>query len=148
VPRQNQRACRSRHFQLMTLGLAGFGGASAFLQPHLAGRKTMTPGEVTACIRRLSWSGRFLQGDEESLRRPEHLFVQPVVLGVASGSYQKPLPHQTRGRAIRHTLPQPGGLPFSSPPRRARFLGGRILLVRTSSKLVVTCLKKIKRNIL
>ena len=83
----------------------------------------MTPGEVGACIAVISRSGRFLRGDQESLRRPEHLFVQPEVLGVAFGSLLNPIALQTSGRAIRHTLRQPGGLPFSSPPRRARFLG-------------------------
>jgi hypothetical protein len=79
---------------------------------------TMTPRDVAACIAVLSWSGRFLRGDQESLRRPQHLFIQPVVPGVAFGSDLKPFALQTSGRAIRHTLRQPGGLPFSSPPRR------------------------------
>ena len=89
----------------------------------------MTPGDVRACIAVLSRSGRFLRGDQESLRRLEHLFIQPVVLGVAFGSLLKPFAFQTSGRDIRHTLNQPAGLPFSSPPRR-------VAVSRSSSWLV------------
>jgi len=46
----------------------------------------MTPGDVSACIAVLARSGRLLRGDQESLRRPEHLFIQPEVLGAALGS--------------------------------------------------------------
>ena len=45
----------------------------------------MTPGDVRAGIA-VSRSGRYLRGDQASLRRPEHLFIQPVVVGVAIGS--------------------------------------------------------------
>jgi hypothetical protein len=71
----------------LTLGLSGFGGASITLQPLLGWRETMTPKGVRACIAVLSWSGRFLRGDRERDRRPEHLFIQPVALGVAFDSY-------------------------------------------------------------
>ena len=50
----------------------------------------MTPRDVRACIAVLLRSGRFLQGDQESLRRPEHLFIQPEILGVAFGSLRSP----------------------------------------------------------
>jgi hypothetical protein len=77
----------------------------------------MTPGDVRACIAVLSRSGRFLGGDQESLRRPEHLFIQPVVLDVGFGSLLRPFALQTSGRGIRHTLDQPDD-PFPSLPRR------------------------------
>ena len=94
----------------------------------------MTPGDVRACIAVLSRSGRFLRGDQESLRRPEHLFIQPEVLGVAFGSLLNPSTLQTSGRDIRHTLRQPGGLPFSSPPRRATVSRCPARLVRPLSQ--------------
>ena len=55
----------------------------------------MTPGDVRACIAVLSRSGRFLQGDQESLPRPEHLFIQPEILGVAFGSLLTPTTLET-----------------------------------------------------
>ena len=50
--------------QPLKLGLPGFGGASVCLQP-IVGWRTMTPGDVRACIAVLSRSGRLLRGDEE-----------------------------------------------------------------------------------
>ena len=81
----------------------------------------MTPGDVRACIAVLSRSGRFLRANN----RPEHLFIQPVVLGVAFGSLLRPFAVQTSGRGIRHTLDQPDdpSLPY---PRRLSFIGVRL----------------------
>jgi hypothetical protein len=86
--------------------------------PPVAGwRRTMTPQDVRACIAVLSRSGRFLRGDQESLPRPEHLFIQPVVAGVAFGSLLRPFALETSGRGIRHALDQPDD-PFPSLPRK------------------------------
>ncbi len=106
--------------QPVKLGLPGFGGASICPQP-IVGWRTMTPGDVRACIAVLSRSGRFLRGDQESLCRLEHLFIQPVVLGVAFGSLLRPIALQTSGRDIRHTHRQPAGLPFSPPLKSIPF---------------------------
>jgi hypothetical protein len=51
----------------------------------------MTSCDVRAWIAVLLRSGRFLQGDQESLPRPEHLFIQPEILGVAVGSLRTPI---------------------------------------------------------
>jgi hypothetical protein len=104
----------------LTLGPSGFGGASITLQPLLGWRETMTPKDVRACIAVLSWSGRFLRGDRERYRRPEHFFIQPVVPGVAFGSYLKAVPPSDQWtRKSAYPVPawrtspslfQPGGL--------------------------------------
>jgi hypothetical protein len=78
---------------------------------------TKTPRDVRACIAILLWSGRFLQGDQESLRRPEHLFIQPEILGVAVGSLRTPTTLETMW--ARHSAyPSPTWqtcLQFSTP---------------------------------
>jgi hypothetical protein len=48
--------------QPMTLGLSGFGGAQVHLRPLLGLRKTLTPGDVRACVTGFSRSGSVLQG--------------------------------------------------------------------------------------
>jgi hypothetical protein len=58
-------------------------------------------------------------------KSPEHLFIQPVVLGVAFGSLLRPFAVQTSGRGIRHTLDQPDD-PSLLYPRRLWFLGVRL----------------------
>ena len=83
----------------------------------------MTPGDVRACIAVLSRSGRFLR----SIKSPEHLFIQPVVLGVAFGSLLRPFAVQTSGRGNRHTLDQPDD-PFPSLPKK-------VVISRSSSRL-------------
>jgi hypothetical protein len=93
----------------------------------------MTPGEVRACIAVLSRSGRFLPGDHESLRRPEHLFIQPVVFGVASGSLLRPFAQETSGRCIRHALDQPED-PGPSLPRKVEVTRSSSWLFRPLSE--------------
>jgi hypothetical protein len=66
---------------------------------------------------RVSRSGRFTGGAQESINRSEHLFIQLEGPGVAFGPLLLPsalFDHV----GVRHTLDQSGGLPFSSPPRR------------------------------
>jgi hypothetical protein len=60
-------------------------------------------------------------------KRPEHLFIQPVVLGVASGSLPRPFAVQTSGRGIRHTLDKPDD-PSPSLPKK-------VVISRSSSRL-------------
>jgi hypothetical protein len=80
--------------QPVTLGLSGFGGASICLQPIVGWKKTLTP-------RHESPDRRFIEvweigpGAQKSVRRPEHLFIQPVVLDVAFGSLLNPSTLQT-----------------------------------------------------
>ena len=73
----------------MTLGLSGFGGDLLCLQPRL-GLRTLTSGGLRACLAFFSRSGSVLRGPHESLRRPEHLFIQPEIVGVAFGSLPNP----------------------------------------------------------
>ena len=58
-------------------------------------------------------------GADRSLRRQEHLVIQPEVAGVSFDSSIEPSILKTGGRAVRHCPFRPGDLPFSSPPRRA-----------------------------
>jgi len=75
-------------------GLTAFGGAAICLQPIVGWKKTLTP-------RHESLHRRFIEvweigpGDQESVRRPEHLFIQPEVVGVAFGSLLNPSTLQT-----------------------------------------------------
>jgi hypothetical protein len=71
-----------------------------------------------------SRSGSVLHGVQESPRRPEHLFIQPEIVGVAFGSLLNPSTHQTmwaRHSAYHSTTPPD----FSSVlhPEGLRFLG-------------------------
>jgi hypothetical protein len=83
----------------------------------------MTPGDVRACI------AVFIEVREvpPGRKRPEHLFIQPVVFGVAFGSLLRPFAVETSGRGIRHTLDQPDD-PFPSLPKK-------VLVSRSSSRL-------------
>ncbi len=70
-------------------------------------------------MRRESQHRRLIEVREVPPRRKrlEHLFIQPVVFGVAFGSLLRPFAVQTSGRRIRHTLDQPDD-PFPSLPRK------------------------------
>src|SRR5271157_32363 len=86
-------------------GLTGFGGASVCLQPMVDWKKTGTP-------RHENLHRRFFEvweiglGAQESVRRPEHLFIQTEVVGVAFGSLLNPSTFQTMW-ASRSAYPQP-----------------------------------------
>ncbi len=56
-------------------------------------KKTMTPGDARTYFTVPSRSGRFLQGAQESVSRPEHLFIQPELPGGAFGFLLKPTTH-------------------------------------------------------
>ena len=71
-------------------GLTGFGGASICLQPIVGWKKTLTPGHESL-HRRFSRSGRLAQAQN----RPEHLFIQTEVVGVAFGSLLSSTTFQT-----------------------------------------------------
>jgi hypothetical protein len=101
----------------MTLGLAGFGGASICLQPISGWNRTVTSRDLRACIACFSRSGSVLRGAQESLCRPEHLFIQIGIVGVAIGSMLNPSTLQTMW-AGRSAYPQPPcqtSLQFSTP---------------------------------
>ena len=84
----------------------------------------MTPGDVRACIAVLSRSGRFLQGDQESLRRPEHLFIQPEVVGVAFGSLLNSVrPSDQWARHSAYPSTSLADFPSVLHPEGLRFLG-------------------------
>jgi len=91
--------------QPVTLGLSGFGGVSIYLQPMVGWKKTLTP-------RHKSLHRRFIEvweigpGAQESVHRPEHLFIQPEVVGVAFGSLLNPSTLQTMW-ARQSAYPQP-----------------------------------------
>ena len=89
----------------------------------------MTPGDVRACIAVFEvWE--IAPGAQELPRRPDYLFIQPDVLGVAFGSYLKPFALQTYGRVIRHTLASLADFPSVLHPEGLRFRGVRLRLVR------------------
>ncbi len=91
--------------QPVTLGLTGFGGASICLQP-IVGWRTMTPRDVRARIAVLSRSGRFLRGDQESLRRPEHSSSSPLFSALHSALCYNRSPFRS--------VDEPYGIPFAS----------------------------------
>jgi len=96
--------------QLVKLDLSGFGGTLVSLQPPLGWRKTPIPGNAKAWITGVSRSGGFLQGAQESLRRPEHLFIQTEIVGDAFGSLLNPSARQIMWARHSPELPVP-------PPR-------------------------------
>ena len=102
----------------MTLGLPGFGGASIRSQPLMGWRKTDDAWRCESLARRSSRSGRFLRGDQESAPSPGASLHPARSSRRCVRLLTGPFALQTSGRDIRHTLRQPGGLPFSSPPRR------------------------------
>src|SRR5437764_474353 len=100
----------------MRLGYPGFGGTSVFLQPGKAE-------EVRDASRHESLGCRFrgLAGSSEA--SPEHLFIQPEILGVAFGSLLTPTTLQTSGRVPWHTLASLADFPSVLHPEGLRFLG-------------------------
>jgi len=77
----------------------------------------MTPGDMGAWVTGFSRSGSVLQSARVSLRRPEHLFIQTEIAGVAFGSLLIPTTLETMW--ARHpTYPLPtwrSSLQFSTP---------------------------------
>jgi hypothetical protein len=61
----------------MALGLSGFGGELVQYQPMMRWRKTSTSRDVRASIAVLQGPGGFLQGELQSLPRPEHSSSSP-----------------------------------------------------------------------
>jgi len=89
----------------VTLGLSGFGGASIRYQPMVDWKKTGTP-------RHKSLHRRFFEvweigpGANQPAHRPERLFIQPEVVGVAFGSLLNQSTLQTMW-ASRSAYPSP-----------------------------------------
>jgi hypothetical protein len=79
----------------MTFGLSGFGGAFDWFQPIVGWWLSSAPEDVRAWVAGSSRSGRLLVGTRGLLPRPEHLFIQPEVLGVALGSLLNPCTLET-----------------------------------------------------
>ncbi len=77
----------------------------------------MTPGEMGACIAGFSRSGSVLQSARDLRRRPEHLFIQPEILGVVFGSLLNPTTLETKwARNPAYPLPTlRSSLQFSTP---------------------------------
>jgi hypothetical protein len=122
MPGQGSWADRSRQPKPLTFGLSGFGGASVFLQPGKAWWKSVTPGDMRPCIA-IFEAWEIAPGAQELPCRPDYLFIQPVVLGVAFGCYLKPFALQTYGRVIRHTLASLADCLSVLHPEGLRFLG-------------------------
>jgi hypothetical protein len=53
----------------------------------------------------------------------EHLIIQPEAIGVLLGLLLSLSALKTTWAINRHTISQPGGLPFGAPPQRVKFLG-------------------------
>ena len=113
--------------QPVTLGLSGFGGESIRYQPTVGWKKTRTPCDVRSSIAVFEvWE--IGPGANQPAHRPEHLFIQPEVVGVAFGSLLNQSTLQTMW--ARHpAYPRP-----VCPPRGATVSRGPARLVRPLSQ--------------
>jgi hypothetical protein len=77
----------------------------------------MTPGDMGARLTGFSRSGSVLQSARDSLRRPEHLFIQTEITDVAFGSLLSPTTLETVwARHPAYPLPTwRNSLQFSTP---------------------------------